>query len=224
MYLRMALIRPGCADGRYLVRAKGYMAASIHWADENGPLENWTALAVIALNPAGEGEWRFGGGRAIPPEATHVAARLINARFDEVGTILSEIPEEFLGGAFERDGCFGVMSDLHLSAKPGRIRRAFRLVKDTDCVLLAGDLTNDGLPAQFEEMYSLIDEALCGVPVLSAAGNHDYPLKPIPLIRQGIDDYEALQHRLLQRARALGADCVEDESGAYRAKVRGVEV
>ena len=53
----------------------------------------------------------------------------------------------------------GVMSDLHLSAKPYRIRSAMRLLQDVDCILLAGDLTNDGLPEQFELFRQCIEES-----------------------------------------------------------------
>jgi len=36
---------PGCADGNYHVKAKGCIAASVHWADENGILTDWQPFA-----------------------------------------------------------------------------------------------------------------------------------------------------------------------------------
>jgi len=35
------------ADGVYTVKASGYIAASLCWADENGRLPNWTAFAYL---------------------------------------------------------------------------------------------------------------------------------------------------------------------------------
>ncbi len=92
-----------------------------------------------------------------------------------------------------------VMSDLHLSKKPWPVRRALKLGAGADVVLLVGDLVNDGTPEQMELMHRCIEEALPDTPVLSVAGNHDYPRRPNATIRQGICDYPALQDWLLDR-------------------------
>lgn len=81
-----------------------------------------------------------------------------------------------------------VMSDLHLSRKPWQVRKAFRLCKDADMVLLVGDLVNDGTQAQLQRMQLQIAELLPDIPVLAVAGNHDYPVNPLPFVRTDICD------------------------------------
>ena len=44
---------PSCADGNYHVKAKGCIAASLHWADENGALPDWQPLAYLPI----ENQW-----------------------------------------------------------------------------------------------------------------------------------------------------------------------
>ena len=104
------------------------------------------------------------------------------------------------------------MSDLHLSGKHWEVRRAFRLAKDADLVLLAGDLVNDGKESQFALMQKLICEELPDTPVLAVAGNHDYPREPSAMIRQEICDYPALEDWLLTRQ---PYPVTRDESGVW---------
>ena len=220
MRFDLRLTAPGCADGEYILHAPGYAHAELFWADSHGPLENRTAFAYLALDGSGEGRFGFAGQRAIPFEATHAAACLTAPGQPDI-FILAPLPTH---PCFSSETPFmriGVMSDLHLSSKPWRIRKAMRLLKDTDCVLIAGDMTNDGLPAQLERFYQLIEEELPGVPVLAVTGNHDYPARPLPLIRTGVNDYCALQEKLLERASSLGVSCLCDVSGAYHARLNG---
>lgn len=67
------------------------------------------------------------------------------------------------------------MSDLHLNKKPWLVRKALRMGHDADLVLLVGDLVNDGTPEQLMQMRTCITEILPETPVLTVAGNHDYP-------------------------------------------------
>lgn len=43
-----------------------------------------------------------------------------------------------------------LLSDLHLSRKTGRVKRALEKAFESDCVLISGDLVNDGKPEQLE--------------------------------------------------------------------------
>ena len=104
------------------------------------------------------------------------------------------------------------MSDLHLSSKSWQVRKAFRMAKDADLVLLAGDLVNDATQAQWNKMYQCICEELPSTPIFAVAGNHDYSAKPFPIIRQGICDYPAMQDWLLTRQ---PYSYLQDTSGAY---------
>ena len=224
MDLKLHLISTICADGEYCVTARGYMVASLYWADANGPLADWTAFAHLPLDASGRASFFYTGSRAIPPAATHVAARLISADFQKQETVLARLPIGCASVGFEADVTFAVMSDLHMAAKPGRIRRALRHAAEADCVLLPGDLTNDATPEQFRCLWQLIEETIPAKPLLPVCGNHDFPMAPLPHIRQGIDCYDAFQAVALNRAQQLGVRSTVDESGAYRAVFRNTEI
>ena len=212
------------ADGIYRIKAKGYLIAALKWANAQGPLSDWTTFGYAALNPSGDGEFRFVGGRAIPPDATHIAVELIASDFEAREVWLQPLPPERIARSLRSDAFFAVMSDLHLSVKPGRIRQALRLAKDVDCVLLPGDMTNDGTPEQFELFRQCIEEELPNVPVLAVAGNHDFPLHPLPMICTGIERYDCFQTWLIDRASRMGVDCTQHESGAYSASLKGIDI
>lgn len=224
MKLSVRFDRPGLADGTFSVQAKGYVMAALRWANAEGPLEGWTVIGYVPLDAFGNGQFCLGGGRAVPPEATHVAAELVAPDFCRRELLLCGIPGECRTPPMEPGFTFAVMSDLHLTNGDGRIRRALRLAKACGCVLMAGDLTNDGLPGQFERLRMCIEEEMPGVPVLAVAGNHDYPQRPLPLIDSGVDSWPAMQRWLLERARALGVDCAEYDCGAWSARVGGVSI
>lgn len=153
-----------------------------------------------------------------------MAARLISADFQRQETVLARLPIACESVDFEADVTFAVMSDLHMAAKPGRIRRALRRAAEADCILLPGDLTNDATPEQFHCLWQLIEETIPDRPLLPVCGNHDFPMAPLPLIWQGIDHYGAFQECALNRAQKLGVCWTLDESGAYRAVFRDTEI
>ena len=215
--------RTGDADGVYRITAPSFSAASLYWSYGVQIAEEWTALAHFPLNEEGNGVYVHGGGQHIPDGITHVAAVLKDA---DGNTQTVYVPVSVKENIQTIDGVrFCVMSDLHLSAKSGRIHRALRLGQNADCVLLVGDMTNDGSGVQLREFAKWIDEELNGVPVLCVTGNHDYPRWPIPLIPcEEIEDYPSFQRWILRRARTLGVQTEETACGAYRAWVKGVPV
>lgn len=104
MKLTVHFEKPGCADGIYQIRGRGYLAAELFWSNENGILEDYTAFACIPLGLGGEGVFHFRGGRAIPPEASSVTARAVDGsltRWEEAST---PIPMDFrrFAGRVER--------------------------------------------------------------------------------------------------------------------------
>ncbi len=111
------------------------------------------------------------------------------------------------------------MSDLHLSKKPWQVRKALSMARNAGLVLLVGDLVNDGTPDQMDLMRQCISDVLPETPVLSVAGNHDYPRWPSPMIR--VWDYQALQEWLLMRQPYPYS---LDDSGAYAVRVGNMEV
>lgn len=216
---------PGCADGNYRIEAKGYIAASLHWAVENGALEDWQSFGYVPIGPNGVGEFRFAGGRAIPCDATHVLARAVSADFSAAEEVLVPVPNPAREIPEPPRQRFLVMTDLHMSSKPWQVRKALSLAKEgCDAVLITGDITNDGTQEQLELFWQCVTEVIPHVPVFTVTGNHDYPPQPLPRIDCGICDYPALQRKLLDRAADMGIPYFLDESGAYVATLGDTEI
>ena len=79
--LKIKLIRPGYAEGRYVIKAKGYILAVLRWGDKHGVLEDWGVFAYVPIDPAGNGSFYFPGARGIPRGATHVYAHCLSSDF-----------------------------------------------------------------------------------------------------------------------------------------------
>lgn len=188
MELKVCFLSPGLADGLYRLRAPRCAAALLSWADSEGTLEDWTAFACIPIDACGRGEYHFRGGRAIPPEATHIHVRAAADDLTCFEEKLFPIPHTqrtpFPGAGYR----FAVMSDIHLSSKPGMLRHAFAGVREADALLLAGDLTNDGTEGQFELLKECIQKEFfqkgdsigehskgttSGMKIFPVSGNHD---------------------------------------------------
>ena len=131
MKLKIKFNPPGYADCDIEIRAKGFILASLYWADANGILPGWSSFAMFPVEPSGSGHYHFGGHRAIPEGATHIYAKCVSQDFFTVEETLAEIPAEFLPSKKQSDmlASFTLMSDLHLSGKPGKIARALRMVE-----------------------------------------------------------------------------------------------
>lgn len=124
MDLTINQITQGYADGNYHVKARGCIAASLHWADENGTLPDWQPFAYLPIETNGVGMYKMEGSRAIPGDATHVLARAVSADFSSVEECLTPIPKQTEKPAEEPVQRFLVMTDLHLSNKPWQVRKA----------------------------------------------------------------------------------------------------
>ena len=215
MDLTINQITPGCTDGNYCVKAKGCIAASLHWADENGVLPDWQPFTYFPIEPNGVGMYKMEDSRAVPAEATHVLVRAVTADFASVEEILVPIPKLAERTAEEPTQRFLVMTDLHLSNKPWQIRKALLMAKGYDAVLITGDITNDGTQEQLERFLDIVVELVPDIPVFAVTGNHDYAKNPLPFIPNGLCEYPYLQKVLLDRAEAMGIQIHHDESGAY---------
>lgn len=124
--LQTSLIWPGCAQGKYIVKAKGYLLAILRWGNEAGPLAGWDSFAYVPIDPAGNGCFFFFGKRGIPKEATHVWARCDSHDFSGFADVCAKIPERYLVNTAEhlQVNHFSILTDLHRSSKPWRIRQA----------------------------------------------------------------------------------------------------
>ena len=223
--LDISIKTAGLADGIYHVRAKGCIAAVLYWANSKGELPDWTPFAYVPVTPNGEGQFRFTGHRAIPDEATHVLARAIWPDLTVTEEILQPLPIRHCQEPHQNAVRFGVITDLHLSGKPWAVRKALRMAGENNAVICTGDMVNDGLPKQFALLRESIEQVFPeNTPVLAVAGNHDYPLLPIPQVADGVCDYPTLQRWLLNRAERTGLSYELDESGAYAVKLYGIDI
>lgn len=204
----------GSVDGIYDVQAKGCSVAVLRWGDANGAWEDWTSFAYVPLHD-GQGEFRLTGGRAIPPGATHIYARLIAEDFLSDSLICAEIPESQQTQPFGDALTFCAMSDLHLYSRTEHIKHALQSANKADALLLAGDQVNDGIGEQLHMFRELLRDNV-RVPVFAVAGNHDIP-------KQGSESYSfaELQAELLAET---GVSVMRDTSGAYAAHVGITEI
>ncbi len=225
--LQTSLIWPGLAMGKYSLKAKGFLFAVLRWGNAAGPLPDWSPIAYIPIDPAGNGEFFFPGHRAIPHGATHVWAHCVAYDFLCFEDVSVVIPEKYLPSKERAEAAqhFSVLSDLHLSAKPWMIKRALRAAK-SDTILLLGDSVNDGLPEQFELFLDCVAEAAPDKTILPVPGNHDitHP-RFIEKNADGIKAYASFQQRLLTRAseRGEGFTC-DPNSLAWSARRDGLDL
>ena len=225
MNLDISIETAGCADGTYRVRAKGCIAAALYWANDRGQLPDWTSFACIPIAPNGEGLFRAIGHRAIPDEATHVLARAVRQGLTEWEEVLQPLPLRYIQSRPRRPVRFGVITDLHLSGKPGRVRRALGLAAESGAVLCTGDMVNDGLPEQYALLRETVEDVLPeDTPMLAVSGNHDWPPLPIPQETAGVCDWPTAQSWLLERAEKAGLAYRLDESGAYAVGLGGIDI
>lgn len=224
--LQAGLIWPGCAQGRYAIRAKGFMLAVLRWGSADAPLADWSPFAYVPVDPAGNGEFSFPGRRGIPREATHVWARCYAPDFLSFEDASAELPPGYAAAA-EVPGdavCLSVLTDLHLASKPWRIRRALRAA-ESDAILLLGDSTNDGLPEQFAEFEACIAEAAPGKLILPVTGNHDVFHSSRENGSDGCRGYAEFQEHLLARAGERGCEISRGPDGrAYALRIGGLDV
>lgn len=220
MELKVKFLHPHLADGIYQLRAPGCAAALLFWADEKGALDNWTAFAGIPVDACGKGVFRFQGGRAVPPEATHIYVRAVSddlMHYEEKIFPIPDIQRTLPIGEGKR---FSVMSDLHLSSKTGLVRHAFAGVQDAKALLLAGDMTNDGTSVQYELLKECIQEVGPHTKVYPVTGNHDMPVKPTKN-SLGHSDYLMFQNWVFDRMGAHPAEDKEPSGGDIHHYIQG---
>lgn len=212
MKLQMYLKRPGSAQGRYTIRAKGFLIAILFWGNEEGRLPDWSSFAYVPIDPYGNGLFVFDGWRAIPAGATTVVARCISSDFQKEEFVSEPIPERFLPAKEAPEPLlrFSFLTDLHMAAKPRRITTALELA-ESDRIFFLGDSANDGMKEQYEDLKESIQSAASEKAVLSVIGNHDCVHPSKAGSSDGTEHYAAFQSWLMQRE-ALEGLAVEASS------------
>lgn len=218
MSLVIKYVKPACADGVYRINAKNCVFGILFWGDENGVLPDWTAIAYVPLQD-GSGSFRFAGGRAVPPEATRVYARLVDAGGNAAGEVCTEIPPEQKTAMREPGTRFVCLSDIHFTAKTGKLTHVLSPARDADALLLTGDLVNDGKSEQFRLFDSCLRQSV-NVPVFPVCGNHDLPLQP----EDAAFTYADLEQAVFARNEAYGVTTVQPREGIYIVPFRNVEI
>lgn len=217
-----SLIWPRCAMGKYSIKAKGFLFAVLRWGDKTGALPDWSPIAYVPIDPAGNGELFFPGRRAIPFGVTHIWAECVSYSYQQE-IVSCTIPEKFLPAERTDEGAtrFSILTDLHLASKPWMIKRALRAA-ESDTILLLGDSVNDGLPDQFDNFIGCIEETVPEKTILPVPGNHDitHP-RFIGHEGDGVAAYSAFQKMLLSRAEEKGWRFTYDSRSLAWAARRG---
>ncbi len=222
MQIKIEYNHPKFADGKYSVKAKGFVVASLWYGNVDGVLTDYSAIAYLPLDASGEGTFLYTGKRSIPDDATCVIARCVSADCLKIEEVSVSIPAEQKTKPFKPTLKFAVMSDMHLKEIELR-KKAYRTLYalksgsyGMDALLLAGDMTNDGLPEQFELFDKMLSENVT-CPVFPVAGNHDFPLSPI---LTGEMQYFDFSDKLLYKN---NIETEKDACGTYAARIGDFE-
>ena len=211
------------ADGIYRVQCEGAQRMRLAWDAKGGEMEETLDFAYLPLDQNGCAAFTLSGNRSVPPGATHIR---LTAEFEDGHTRTRRFPipatRRTQPIAPELRLC--LMSDLHMTRKPFRLRNAIRMGSAYDAILFAGDITNDGTAEQIEQVKRIIEEEAPHTPVIAVCGNHDWPRMPLPEVYDGVSNYYLFQRWLLERAQRLGLETQEDSSGAFAVRIRNVTI
>lgn len=209
--LHAGLIWPGCAQGKYTLKARGFFLAVLSWGTAAGPLPEWGPFGYVPIDPAGNGSFFFSGMRSIPLAATHVWAKCVSHDFAVFGEVSEAIPAKYLSAVSDVPAqSFSILTDMHLSSKPWSVRQALRAA-ERDALLLLGDSTNDGFPKQFEALEACIGDAAPDKLILPVIGNHDI-VHP-KFSDDGSRNYASFQAKRLSLARTRELAFEHDPDG-----------
>lgn len=225
--IQTSLIWPGCAQGKYTVKAKGFILAVLRWGNIEAPLDDWSPFAYVPVDPAGNGIFSFSGKRGIPVDASHVWARCYTDDFGSFEDVSVEIPEKYKTRLEVNETVhhFSVLTDLHLAAKPWKIKQALQAT-ESNKILLLGDATNDGLPEQFDDFITCIQETVPTKMFFPVPGNHDITRPQfIGKDANGKIAYDGFQRRLLSKVEENRYPIIkESDSNAYAVQIDDLDL
>ena len=164
----------------------------MYWANENGVLEGYTALAKFKVN--GETTtFTFDKNTIVPQGATKlfIYSQKSNTTTLSDAYVVVDLPNGTAQGSLGTpDLSMVVISDIHISGLTGThavnfqnmLRDVILLHPNGAAIYVVGDIADNGRADQFENMMTLYRGVLeeCGVtassyPIYLAIGNHDYP-------------------------------------------------
>jgi len=223
--INIHLIRQSSAEGWYAVSAPGYGIAVLYWGNEREALADFSSFAYVPIDSAGNGAFYFCGNRGIPSGVTHVWVKAYREGSSSCEWSSASIDEKFLSKDEKEPYAqsFSILTDLHMSQKPWRVRQALRMVK-SDTVFLLGDCANDGLPEQFDRVTSNIEELIPDKTVFPVIGNHDV-LHPSDKAEDGCVNYADFQRKMLSKAEHNGFSVQYAPDGrAYSVKIGDIDI
>ncbi len=226
IHLQTGLIWAGCAQGKYTIKAKGFILAVLRWGNGTQPLNDWGSFAYVPIDPAGNGVFFFSGRRGIPRAASHVWARCYAADFASYEDVSAAIPDRYLNSDAYGENAkhFSVFTDLHLAAKPWKIKQALRTAR-SDVIFLLGDSTNDGTAEQFNKFRECIEETAGDRIIFPVTGNHDVLHPSRGDGSDGCRNYAEFQKYLLAKAEENGYAVVYAPDGrAYSVQIGDLDV
>jgi hypothetical protein len=99
----------------------------LRWGDKTEAFPDWSPIAYVPIDPAGNGEFFFPSRRAIPFGVTHIWAECVSYSYQQE-IVSCTISEKFLPAERTDEGAtrFSILTDLHLASKPWMIKRALR--------------------------------------------------------------------------------------------------
>lgn len=184
----------GLADGELKVEfdPNTFNASELvlYWADDNGPLSDWTALATakVSSNPF---VYRFVTGTIIPPGATALWAYAKNKLGTSETHCTVKLPE---GAAYRLTGeilsRFQVVSDIHIAIADTHLassdakelhaahllmmaRDIVSVCPDSQALIAVGDIANSGRDYEWQKAADILASVSGLPPIYYAIGNHD---------------------------------------------------
>lgn len=105
---------------------------------------------------------------------------------------------------------YGLLSDLHYSSKPYRLRSALRALYQANIIMIVGDIADRGTQQQFSDVRKILSEEAPHAAIFSVCGNHD--------LREGNQIYKVFENDLLE---SLSSQYIVERSqtGAYYVQI-----
>ena len=183
--------RRGISDGTITIAlpedSPEFTDVVLYYADAEGKLSGYTALAELALTN-GAATFTLTGSHVFPAGATRIIAVFLD-NGTESNTSEYIIPEERrFDNSVEPRFTYYQVSDVHVGGEYwNNTANRNNAVADIhannpDFVIIGGDLVENGIPSHFSALDTFLDENFnnIGLPVFIASGNHEYHVSGSP--------------------------------------------
>lgn len=174
----------GFANGTVIVRHSGKgrtpSDCELYWADDNGPLEGYSALAKFKITGRVT-RFKMYTHTIIPEGATRLLAYAISGNIVSQEYAETKLPENCtykLSDDFDAE--FQLVSDIHIGDAYGAnhfknfLEDVVKNSKDSIGIFINGDIANNGRADQYEQLKDIV-KSVPGAPTLHLAmGNHDW--------------------------------------------------